>query len=106
MCLKSDIKKGEMYKSLDPLLHNELRLKIMSILISIESAEFKILLTETGATRGNLSAQISKLAKAEYIVVDKTFRNNYPLTTCKISAKGIDAFEKYANALKTYLGNR
>jgi hypothetical protein len=64
-----------------------------------------MLLTKTDATRGNLSTQITKLAKAEYIVVDKTFRNNYPLTTCKISTKGIDAFEKYAHALKAYLGN-
>ncbi len=95
-----------MLKSLDPLLHNELRLKIMSILISITSAEFKMLLTETGATRGNLSAQISKLANAGYILVDKTFRNNYPLTTCTIADKGIDSFEQYALALKEYLGNR
>ena len=95
-----------MYKSLDPLLHNELRLKIMSLLISIESAEFNFLLDETKATRGNLSAQITKLAKADYITVNKSFKNNYPLTTCKIAAKGIDAFESYATALKTYLGNR
>ena len=95
-----------MYKSLDPLLHNELRLKIMSLLISIESAEFNFLLDETKATRGNLSAQITRLAKADYITINKSFKNNYPLTTCKISAKGIDAFESYATALKTYLGNR
>ena len=95
-----------MYKSLDPLLHNELRLKIMSLLISIESAEFTFLLDETKATRGNLSAQITKLAKANYITVNKSFKNNYPLTTCKISEKGIDAFESYATALRTYLGNR
>lgn len=95
-----------MYKSLDPLLHNELRLKIMSILISLKSAEFKYLLEETKATRGNLSAQITKLASAEYVTVNKTFRGNYPLTTCVISDKGIDAFEAYATALKDYLGNR
>ena len=95
-----------MYKSLDPLLHNELRLKIMSLLISFESAEFNFLLDETKATRGNLSAQITKLAKADYITVNKSFKNNYPLTTCKIAAKGIDAFESYATALKTYLGSR
>ena len=92
-----------MFKSLDPLLHNELRLKIMSILISTESAEFKVLLEQTSASRGNLSAQITKLSKAEYISVEKTFRDNYPLTTCKISDKGIDAFETYANSLKEYL---
>ena len=94
-----------MFKSLDPLLHNELRLKIMSILISSESAEFKELLEQTQATRGNLSAQITKLSKAEYLTVEKTFRDNYPLTTCTVSTKGIDAFETYAKALKDYLGS-
>ncbi|MFT7612788.1 MAG: DNA-binding MarR family transcriptional regulator [Parvicellaceae bacterium] len=92
-----------MFKSLDPLLHNELRLKIMSILLAEKTAEFKFLLEETKATRGNLSAQISKLSKANYIKVQKSFRNNYPLTTCTISKTGIDAFEAYANAIKDYL---
>ncbi|MBL4703763.1 MAG: transcriptional regulator [Flavobacteriales bacterium] len=92
-----------MFKSLDPLLHNELRLKIMSILLSEKTAEFKFLLEENKATRGNLSAQISKLSKANYLAVEKTFRNNYPLTTCNITQDGINAFEAYANALRDYL---
>ena len=92
-----------MFKALDPLLHNQLRLSIMSILISVESAEFSFLLEKTGATRGNLSVQINKLKEAGYISVKKSFRDNYPLTTCKIATTGIDAFEEYVDALKDYL---
>lgn len=92
-----------MFKELDPLLHNQLRLSIISLLISVESAEFSYLLEETNATRGNLSVQISKLKDAGYIKVKKSFRKNYPLTTCSISKKGINAFEKYVEAISTYL---
>ena len=91
------------FKDLDPLLHNQLRLSIISLLIGVESAEFKYLLDKTEATRGNLSVQISKLKDAGYVDVKKTFRNNYPLTTCKITAKGVDAFEKYVDAISGYL---
>ncbi len=92
------------FKDLDPLLHNQLRLSIMSILISVDSAEFSYLLEKTLATRGNLSVQINKLKGAGYITVKKSFRNNYPLTTCKIAKAGIDAFEKYVVALSGYIG--
>lgn len=93
------------FKSLDPLLHNELRLKIISLLIGVESAEFNFLLKETEATRGNLSVQIKKLDEAGYITVKKSFKGNYPLTTCKIAAKGIKAFEEYVKAISGYLNN-
>jgi DNA-binding transcriptional ArsR family regulator len=93
-----------MFKDLDPLLHNQLRLSIMSLLISVESAEFNFLLEKTGATRGNLSVQINKLKEAGYIDVKKSFRNNYPLTTCKITLYGIEAFERYVDAISGYLG--
>lgn len=92
-----------MFQELDPLLHNQLRLSIISFLISVESAEFNFLLEKTGATRGNLSVQINKLKEADYIDVKKSFRNNYPLTTCKVTTKGISAFEKYVEALQDYL---
>ena len=75
----------------------------MSVLISVESAEFKYLLEQTSSTRGNLSVQLSKLKEVNYIKVKKSFRNNYPLTTCKITKKGINAFEKYVDAISTYL---
>ena len=62
-----------MFKELNPLLHSELRLGVMSILISVEEADFTYLKQETKATAGNLSVQIDKLSKAEYIEVIKTF---------------------------------
>jgi DNA-binding MarR family transcriptional regulator len=93
-----------MFEELDPLLHSQLRLAVMSVLISVESAEFTYLLDKTGATRGNLSVQITKLSEVGYIEVNKSFRKNYPLTTCKITAKGVEAFEKYVKALQGYLG--
>lgn len=92
-----------MFKDLDPLLHNQLRLSIMSILVSVDSAEFTYLLEKTGASRGNLSVQINKLKGADYISVEKSFRKNYPLTTCKITPVGVQAFEKYVDALSGYI---
>lgn len=92
-----------MFKELDPLLHSELRLAIISILISAEEADFVYLKEETKATSGNLSVQIDKLEKAGYIKVEKSFKGKMPRTTCKIMPKGIDAFEKYVEALKSYI---
>ena len=91
------------FKELDPLLHSQLRLSIMSILIGVKEADFKFIKSETGATAGNISVQINKLSEAGYISVNKTFKDNYPLTTCKISKKGIEAFEEYVKNLKGYL---
>lgn len=91
-----------MLPELDPLLHQQLRLKVMSLLMSVESAEFNFLLKETEATRGNLSVQIKKLEKAGYLTVNKSFRDNYPLTTCATTAKGRKAFEQYVDALELY----
>lgn len=92
-----------MFKSLDPVLHSELRLAIMSLLIGLEQADFTYLKEKTRATGGNLSVQIQKLNEAGYIQVKKTFKDNYPLTTCRITAKGIKAFEEYVESIKTYL---
>jgi len=92
-----------MFKELDPLLHSQLRLAIMSLLIGVEEADFVFLRKETGATSGNLSVQIDKLREAGYIDVEKTFRGNFPRTGCRITPKGIDAFNQYVNAIKTYL---
>lgn len=91
------------FKELDPILHSQLRLAIMSILISVEEAEFGFLKEKTNATAGNLSVQINKLKEAQYIEVRKQFRNNFPLTICKITPKGIAAFEDYVNVLKEYI---
>ena len=92
-----------MLPKLDPLLHSELRLAVMSILAGVEDAEFSYLKKQTGATSGNLSVQIDKLSAAGYISVDKGFKGKVPCTTCKITPDGLDAFEKYVNALREYL---
>lgn len=92
-----------MFKELNPLLHSELRLAVMSILIGVESAEFSYLKKETDATSGNLSVQIDKLLKAEYIRVEKGYKGKIPCTTCYIAPKGIEAFKEYVEVLKTYI---
>lgn len=92
-----------MFKELDPLLHSQLRLAIMSLLMSLESAEFTFLKEKTNSTAGNLSVQLDKLAEAGYITIEKSFKGKKPLTTCKVSKKGIKAFEEYVNTLKQYI---
>ena len=92
-----------MFKELDPLLHSQLRLAIMSLLISVQSAEFTFLKEKTNSTAGNLSVQLDKLSEAGYISVEKSFKGKKPLTTCKVTKKGIKAFEDYVNTLKDYI---
>jgi DNA-binding MarR family transcriptional regulator len=94
-----------MLKELDPLLHSQLRLGIMSILMSVEEAEFTYLKEQTQSTSGNISVQIDKLKQAGYLTVTKTFRDNYPLTICAKTPKGIKAFEEYVENLKSYFTN-
>ncbi|MCG8310920.1 MAG: transcriptional regulator [Cytophagales bacterium] len=91
-----------MFKELDPLLHSQVRLAIMSILIGVKTAEFSYLLEHINTTKGNLSFQINKLKSAEYIKVIKSFKGNYPLTTCEITRKGIRAYEKYVETISGY----
>jgi DNA-binding MarR family transcriptional regulator len=92
-----------MFKELDPLLHSQLRLSVISLLVSVKEAEFSFLKEKTGASAGNLSVQITKLSDAGYLEVTKSFRDNYPLTTCKVTQKGLKAFEKYVENLKQYI---
>lgn len=92
-----------MFKDLDPILHSQLRLAVMSLLISVKEAEFTFIKDKTNATAGNLSVQIQKLKEAGYIEVIKEFKDNYPNTTCKITPVGINAFEEYVKALQQYL---
>lgn len=92
-----------MFKELDPLLHSQLRLAVMSLLMSLERAEFTFLKEKTNSTAGNLSVQLDKLAEAGYISIEKGFRGKKPLTTCKVTAKGIEAFELYVKSLKDYI---
>lgn len=93
-----------MLKPLDPLLHSELRLAIMSILLGVESAEFVYIRKQTGATAGNLSVQIDKLQTANYIAVEKGFNGKIPRTICRITPVGREAFRNYVEALKSYIG--
>jgi DNA-binding transcriptional ArsR family regulator len=92
-----------MFKDLDPILHSQLRLAVMSLLISVKEAEFTFLREQTNSTAGNLSVQIQKLKEAGYIDVIKQFKDNYPQTICKVTAPGIKAFEVYVKNLQTYL---
>lgn len=92
-----------MFKDLNPILHSQLRLAVVSILISVREAEFTYLREKTNATAGNLSVQINKLKEAGYIDVAKQFKDNYPQTICKITPQGVLAFEEYVKDLQTYL---
>jgi DNA-binding transcriptional ArsR family regulator len=91
-----------MFKDLDPLLHSQVRLAIMSLLISVKEAEFSFLLENINTTKGNLSFQLSKLNEADYIKIVKSFKGKYPLTTCSLTQKGINAYEKYVNSIDEY----
>lgn len=91
-------------KELDPLLHSQLRLAVMSILLSVEEADFVYLKEKTNSTAGNLSVQIDKLSEAGYIAVEKSFVGKKPRTTCCITLLGRSAFESYVNVLKEYIG--
>lgn len=91
------------FSPLDPLLHSQLRLAVVSILVGVESAEFKYIQDKTEATQGNLSVQLKKLAAAGYIEIEKSFKNNYPNTRVRLTKKGHAAFEKYVEEISTYL---
>lgn len=88
---------------LNPLLHSELRLAVMSILVGVEQSDFVFLRKQTGATAGNLSVQLDKLAKAGYITLEKTFKGKMPCTLCRVTDTGLAAFEEYVEALRAYI---
>ena len=88
---------------LNTILHQELRLSIISFLAGVESADFKKLLEVTSATKGNLSVQLNKLQDAGYIEITKSFKGNYPHTECAITPEGKAAFKDYLDNLKSLL---
>ena len=92
-----------MFPKLDPILHSELRLAVVSLLAGVESADFMYIKKQTGATAGNLSVQIEKLSAAGYITVEKGFKGKMPCTTCRITDAGLEAFRQYVAALKEYI---
>ena len=91
-----------MFKELDPILHSQVRLAIMSLLMNVKSAEFSFLLENINTTKGNLSFQLTKLNEVEYINIKKSFKGNYPLTTCEVTQRGIDAYEIYVKSIDEY----
>src|SRR4029077_17475698 len=92
-----------MFKDLDPILHSQLRLAVISLLISVKEAEFTFLKEKTNSTAGNLSVQINKLKEAGYSDVTKQFKDNYPQTLCRITPAGVEAFDDYVKILNSYL---
>lgn len=92
-----------MLKELNPLLHSQLRLAIMSILMNCEQASFVYIKEQTQATAGNLSVQLDKLVSAGYITVEKKFQGKKPLTLCSVTDIGRQSFEEYVTALREYL---
>ena len=90
-------------KELNPLLHSQLRLAVMSILMNVEEADFVSLKEKTESTAGNLSVQLDKLSTAGYITVEKGFFGKKTRTVCRISDVGRAAFEEYVSALREYL---
>jgi hypothetical protein len=92
-----------MFKDLNPILHSQLRLAVISLLIGLEEAEFVYLKEKTKSSAGNLSLQIEKLNVAGYIEVRKGFKGKYPVTICKITPSGISAFQDYITSLKSYI---
>ena len=92
-----------MFKELDPLLHSQLRLAVMSLLLGTEEADFVYIREKAGATAGNLSVQLDKLSEAGYIDVEKSFVGKKPRTTCRITERGRKAMAAYVEALRGYL---
>ena len=91
------------YKQLDDIIHSRIRLAIMSVLITVDQADFNFLKSKVKATDGNLSVHLKKLEEAEYITVRKEFVGKKPLTTCSLSEKGKVAFEKYIERLENLI---
>lgn len=88
---------------LDPLLHSQLRLAVMSILMSVEEADFVYLRQQTESTAGNLSVQLDKLSTAGYISVEKGFQGKKTRTVCRVTERGREAFRNYVEKIRKYL---
>ncbi len=95
--MSTDLRK---INDLDRLIHEPARLMIVTILAATESADFLYLERETGLTRGNLSAHLSKLEDAGYVKIEKTYKGKLPLTICKLTADGHKAFTAYRRQLQ------
>ena len=92
-----------MLRELDPLLHSQLRLAVMSILMTVEEADFVYLREQTDSTAGNLSVQLEKLVAAGYIAIEKGFSGKRPRTVCRVTPRGREAFAEYVERIRSYL---
>src|SRR5208337_3474549 len=90
---------------LNPVIHGKLRLALLSLLAGVDEAEFTWLRTKTGATDGNLGAQLMKLEEAGYVTVEKQFVQRKPQTLYRMTDVGRTALAEYVQALKQLLGN-
>ena len=88
---------------LDRLIHEPARLLIVTILSTVESADFLFLQRETDLTKGNLSAHLSKLENAGYVDIEKTFKGKLPLTVCKLTEEGQQAFDGYRRQMQDFI---
>jgi DNA-binding transcriptional ArsR family regulator len=88
---------------LDRLIHEPARLLIVTILSTVESADFLFLQRETDLTKGNLSAHLSKLENAGYVNIEKTFKGKLPLTVCKLTEAGQSAFDLYRQQMRNFI---
>jgi DNA-binding HxlR family transcriptional regulator len=93
------------YQQLDDIIHSRIRLAVMAVLVSVESAVFTFLKDKVGATDGNLSVHLRKLEEAGYISAHKRFVNRKPLSSYRITAKGRKAFEIYIERLEKLIKN-
>ena len=96
----------ERFESLDPVIHSQVRLAVLSLLLSARRADFNYLKNTIGTTDGNLSTHLAKLEEAGYIRIKKSFQGKKPLTTCSLTEKGKTAFSDYVKALESYLPSR
>jgi DNA-binding transcriptional ArsR family regulator len=94
---------AKQFSDLDPVLNTPVRLAIVSILIKVKQANFNTLMEVTQTTQGNMSHQLKRLSDEGYISIEKTFKGNYPLTICTLTARGKRAFEQYVESIKKYL---
>ena len=88
---------------LDRLIHEPARLLIVTILSTVESADFLFLQRETELTKGNLSAHLGKLEEAGYVNIEKTFKGKLPLTVCKLTETGQQAFDGYRRQMQDFI---
>jgi len=90
---------------IDRLIHEPSRTIILAILAAVESADFLYLQRETGLTKGNLSVHLSRLEEAGYVHIEKTYRGKVPLTLCRMTEPGRQAFDSYRKQLKQFVEN-